>query len=304
MSSEPGLEGVNLKSARGATRRNIGQASDAQRDFPLVSICLPVYNHASYIRECLDSVVADSYPNKELLIADDGSSDDSFDVISDWFKATSPDLAYRITRHSNAGQSATLNRLLRVARGEYCVFLASDDYLLPGGIEARVAMLRRDPSLVAVFGDAKVVSRGGAVLMESGLRDLYHADKSKYHTRRSLLFQVVVRWSVPGPVLAIRRKNLLEFGGLSEDRKLLEDFDLYIRLADRRQLGFVDVPVAAYRLHGANVSRSGDSGSTIRLAGIRTCLKHLPSVRPLTKLYLVLRMAITAVRLVQWRIFR
>jgi glycosyltransferase involved in cell wall biosynthesis len=266
---------------------------ESPTSMPLVSICVPLFNHREYIEALLESVNADPYPNKELVVIDDGSTDGSFDVLERWRQRARATYPCVFLRQENAGVSTTLNRLLARATGEYCVIVASDDVLVPGGIGVRQRYLAERPQLAAVFGDARVVDRAGNVLMESGLSQLYHAKKSRYLSSRSLLFEIVVRWSVPGPVLMVRRTPLLAMGGFSPG--YLEDFDMYVRLADQEKLGFVDEVVAEYRLHGTNVSRSGDAVvRRMRRALMRTCVKNLAGVRPLTQVYLLIRWSICA----------
>jgi glycosyltransferase involved in cell wall biosynthesis len=261
-----------------------------------VSVCVPLYNHHAYLPALLDSVNADPYPNKELVIIDDGSSDGSFDALEEWTQRVRPSFPCVFLRQENAGISVTLNRALVRASGEYCAIVASDDALVPGGLATRQRFLAAHPELTAVFGDARVIDRAGAVVMQSGLSDLYRANKRRYLSRGSLLFEIVVRWSVPGPVLMARREELLAMGGFSPG--YLEDFDMYLRLADAGKLGFVDEIVADYRIHGANVSRSGDAVRRMRRALMRTCVKNLATASPLTKVYLLTRLAICGVHAV------
>jgi glycosyltransferase involved in cell wall biosynthesis len=262
----------------------------------LVSVCVPLYNHKAFVGALLDSIHADPYPNKEIIVIDDGSTDGSFEELEAWHRRVVPQYRCEFLRQGNAGISVTLNRTLACAKGEYCAVVASDDVLVPGGIAVRQRALAERPELTAVFGDARVIDRSGAVVMASGLSDLYGADKSRYHTRQSLLFEIVVRWSVPGPVLMARREALIAMGGYSPG--YLEDYDLYVRLADAGKLGFVDEVVAEYRLHGANVSRSGDSVVKMRRALMRACVKNLGPVRPVTKAFLLARLAMSGLQMV------
>jgi glycosyltransferase involved in cell wall biosynthesis len=267
---------------------------------PLVSVLIPLYNHAPYIASTLDSIHSDPYPKKEIVVLDDGSKDDSRAAALAWRSRVQPQYPCRILHQPNAGPARTVNRLLEEASGDFCALVASDDLLVPGGIQVRLDHLLAHPRLVAVFGDARVIGSDGQLLMASGLCDLYHADKRRYQSPRSLLFEIAVRWSVPGPVLLLRRKAILAMGGFAPG--FLEDYDMYLRLADREQLGFVDAVVADYRLHDTNLSRSGNAAIEIRKAVLRTCWKNLPTVRPRTKVFLAMRMAISWVRLTMSRV--
>lgn len=268
---------------------------------PMVSVCVPLYNHEYYIEALLESVKADPYPSKELIVIDDGSIDSSFERLTAWQKAAQPNFVCIFIRQENQGVSRTLNYLMEKASGDYCVLVASDDLLVKGGIEKRVSFLENHPNLVAVFGDAMVVSEDGTVIMPSALEGLYGADKRKYISQSSLHFQIVVRWSVPGPVLMVRRKGFLAMGGFTTQIKL-EDYDFYLRLSDQNKLGFIDEIVAGYRIHDTNLSRSRDAGRFIRIEILKTCIMNFRKTRLRTKIYLVARMGITLIRWFTWEI--
>lgn len=209
---------------------------------------VPSYNHELYVEEALDSVRDEGYPTFEIVVIDDGSNDESASVVERW-AAANPSVELRFSRQRNAGTSTTANRLLAQARGEYVVPLASDDRLLPGGIEVRVAYLEANQDLVAIFGDCRVIDGSGAVVRERGVAS---GDPG---ARRRLLadpaFEIVNDWAVPGPVILYRRKAVLEMGGYREGL-LAEDWDFYLRLAARKKVAFLDHVVSEYRWHGKN----------------------------------------------------
>ncbi|MET4089320.1 glycosyltransferase [Bradyrhizobium sp. S3.5.5] len=222
---------------------------------PLVSVLVPAYNHARYIRRCLDSILEDAYPRKELVVIDDGSTDGTADVISDWISRNSSSLDVRFQYQENRGISRTLNELGRLANGEFLRVVASDDFLLPAGITTQVDYLQQTPSRLAVFGDAIVVDGQNHRVHDSLISDVYGADKSEYLTPESLSRQIICRWSVGGPVLMIRKTAFEALEGWNEELSV-EDWDIYLRLLAVGGLGFVDIPVGAYRLHGSNTSRT------------------------------------------------
>lgn len=222
---------------------------------PLVSVIVPAFNHERYVSAALSSIVDDEYPHKEIVIIDDGSTDRTADEIQRWLERRLPtdDTAIRFKSRENRGVARTLNELLHLARGEFVTPLASDDVLVSGGIRWRVEHLQRNPRLKAVFGDCVVIDSAGRVTFESGLSDLHSANKARLHA--SLAEEIICNWSVPGPVLLLRRQEAIDIGGWDE-RLLIEDWDLYLRLVSRGWLGYLDRTVAAYRLHGANAVSS------------------------------------------------
>ena len=116
---------------------------------PLVSIVTPSYNQAPYLEETIRSVLDQDYPNVEYLVVDDGSTDESVEIIRRY-----EDRLAWWTRQENAGQVAALNRGFERARGQLLGYLNSDDTLLPGALSRLAAEFERSPELLLVYGDA------------------------------------------------------------------------------------------------------------------------------------------------------
>jgi glycosyltransferase involved in cell wall biosynthesis len=213
-------------------------------------VIIAAYHHERWVRRTLDSLLEDGYPNLELVVIDDGSTDGTARVIGDWLDANGQRFA-RIDFHSrpNRGVTATANELLGRARGLYVVPLASDDYLLPGGIAWRLACFDASPGLEAVFGDCVVVDAGGDLLFDSAIAGLYRADKRRL--THHLTSELITNFVLPGPVVMYRREVFIGMGGYDE-ALLVEDWDFYLRFAARGTLAFTDRTVAGYRLHGSN----------------------------------------------------
>src|SRR5687768_2684338 len=113
------------------------------REQPLVTIIVPTYNRAGLLEQAMDSVLEQAYPNLELLVLDDGSTDETREVLARYAERHSDRL--RWTRHENVGQARTLNRGFELARGELIGYLNSDDLMLPGAIEKLAAALASEP---------------------------------------------------------------------------------------------------------------------------------------------------------------
>lgn len=230
-----------------------------------VTYAIAAFNHARFVRESLESVWCDGYPLKEIVIVDDGSTDETADVVRSW--CAEKDWV-GITFHSgpNQGITATLNRLIAVSTGEYIRWVSSDDVLLTGGTEKMVRELEADPEAIAVFGDAILIDAGGAARHASTLA-ANGAKKSQLASRSGLVKEIVSNWSVSGPVLLIRR-DFYSNHGLYDASLLVDDWDLYLRVAAVGGLRFVDEPVAKYRIHGSNTSRTSDTRK--RIANLRS----------------------------------
>jgi glycosyltransferase involved in cell wall biosynthesis len=222
---------------------------------PLVSVLIPAYNHEHFVQRCLDSVLEDPYPAKEIVIIDDGSTDATGARIAEWVARHGDKLRVEYARHDNRGIAATLNELAARAHGEFLRLGASDDYLLPGGLAAQVRYLQTHPRKQAVIGDSIVVDRFGNTLHHSGMRDLHGADKRLYASDEGIRRAVITQWAVGGPV-ALLRKSALETVDRWTEGLRIDDWDFFLRLAAQDGLGFIDVSVCAYRLHGNNLSKT------------------------------------------------
>jgi glycosyltransferase involved in cell wall biosynthesis len=260
-------------------------ASDVSKDtaaMPLVSVLIPAFNHERFVQRCLDSVLDDPYPAKELIIIDDGSTDKTGERIADWVATHCMDLPIEYVRRDNRGIAATLNELVARASGEFLRPGASDDYLLPGGLDAQVRYLLAHPDKGAVIGDSIVVDQDGNKVHDSGMRDLHGADKSLYRSDDGIRRAVISQWAIGGPVALMRRSALDTVDRWSEGLRI-EDWDLFLRLAARDALGFIDVSVCAYRIHNANLSKTRHAATRVinlaesrQVAMRRTCLFDEP----------------------------
>jgi glycosyltransferase involved in cell wall biosynthesis len=256
----------------------VGDVSKVAKAAPLVSVLIPAFNHERFVQRCLDSVLEDPYPAKELVIIDDGSTDRTAERIADWIARHEGEIPIEYVRRGNKGVAATLNELAARAHGEFLRLGASDDYLLPGGLDAQIGYLSMHPSKWAVIGDSVVVDQDGKKLHDSGMRDLHGANKSLYSSDDGIRRAVISHWAIGGPVVLIRKRALETVAGWSESLRI-DDWDFFLRLAAHDAIGFIDVSVCAYRIHGTNLSRSRHTATRIRnliesrnVASQRACL--------------------------------
>lgn len=256
---------------------------------PLVSIIIPLYNHEQFIVACLDSVLEDPYPLKEVVIIDDGSQDGSVAAVNSWraSRPTSFPQGFTLISRENRGLTKTLNELVKRAQGDLIAVLASDDYLLPGGIGARVAYLEQNRHKLAVFADCILVDYEGVVSMQSGLSDLHDGRKRHLRDAQLISYEIMFNWCVPGPVFMARKEVYRQIGGYNEEIAV-EDWDFYLRLTARGLLGFVDQPVAAYRIRPAEAARETTVQQHIRFneAMLITVEQNMKAFTGLRRAYL------------------
>lgn len=242
-------------------------STDSNSMRPLTSVLIPLYNHAPYIAECLDSVLAQEHENLELLLIDDGSSDDGFAIAMRWKEAHADRFArIEFERQVNAGITKTFDRLLRKSTGSAILVLASDDVLLPGSISSRLLLLQQ-PGVMAVFGDAIPIDGESKVTGTSAMAELGRpCSRAAMSDPRTLPWELIFRWNVYGSVLMCRREGLLNPDGSSVLNLEIfsEDMQLYYLLASRDALRFLNQPVVKYRVHGTNTSHTSANTAILR----------------------------------------
>jgi glycosyltransferase involved in cell wall biosynthesis len=211
---------------------------------PKVTVLLPVYNGGAHLPGAIDSVLAQTYRDFELLLIDDCSSDRSVGVIESY-----ADPRIRLLRNErNLGQVPTLNRGLREARGEYVARLDQDDVALPERLERQVALLDSEPAVGLVGTWMDFVDDQGTVVWP--LRD-------RLDDFAEFVYLILINaLPIAHPTVMFRRQAVLDLGGYDETVRLAEDQDLWRRFAlDRVEARILPHVLLRYRVHEGQQSR-------------------------------------------------
>lgn len=199
---------------------------------PLVSVVIPVYNCEPCLAEAIDSVLAQDYPQVELIVLDDGSTDGSRSIIEHY-----PESAFVRDSHANMGQSATLNKGWTMAKGEILSYLSADDALLPGAISKAVEQLKASPDVVMVYGDYQ--------LMDSESKTTKHVSAPDF-SYREMVRDIVVQ---PGPGVFFHRFCFELLGGWDTSLRQTPDYEYWLRLALLGSILHVPAEMARFRVH-------------------------------------------------------
>ena len=229
----------------------------------LVSFLIPYYNHKQYIGQTLDSILNDTYPNKEIIIINDGSPDTDISVINNWIERNNNTLPINFISRENKGVTKTFNELARASKGKYIVFCASDDYLINNTIKDRVSILEKNQEKMVLVADTSVIDGNSNTIHKSSIDEwLPHkrSNKENYFSDEGLAYEIINRWKLNGPCSMMNKKLFIESGGYDETL-FLEDWDFYLRAAAQKSIIYYDQKVAAYRVHGKNFT----SKSTFKL---------------------------------------
>ena len=204
-----------------------------------ISVLIPTYNYARYLPQAIDSVLAQTYAPLEVLVVDDGSTDDTPQVLAAYGNRI------RAIRQDNQGVAAARNTGVAAARGEYVALLDSDDLWLPRKLELQIARFESDPSLGFVHCGAETFDgdRTLGVLV----------DGMEGWVREAILRLDRVVIPVPGSGTVLPKRVIEEVGGFDVRLPPSDDWDLCYRIAARYPIGFVPVVLVRYRLHGGGI---------------------------------------------------
>jgi glycosyltransferase involved in cell wall biosynthesis len=218
--------------------------SVASSSRPLVSLIALCYNHARFARQCLESVLAQTYEATELIIVDDASTDDSVRVIREWIAERGLCCRF-ITHEKNAGVCATLNDALSYVTGKYVSMVSTDDAWEPDKLERQVPLMEAAPDDVAVlYSNAWRMDKAGARL--SGL---FIESHRHFETMPSgKIFPILWEGNFIPAMTTLIRRSCLEAVGKYDERLIYEDWDMWLRLSEAYQFVYSPFPSATYRL--------------------------------------------------------
>ncbi|HSA06379.1 MAG TPA: glycosyltransferase [Candidatus Gastranaerophilales bacterium] len=215
---------------------------------PQITVIIAAYNHEKYVEECLDSVLKQDYPNKEIVIINDGSKDRTSELINDWISKHQDKISVIYKDRENRGITKTANELIELANGEYIAMLASDDRLLPDSLTKRYEYLRDNPSKQAVIGDCEIIDGCGNVVHHYTVPK---RERGIYKSDNGLVKKVIAFEIISGPILMVK-KSIFDVIGKYDENLRAEDYDTFLRIAAKNLLGYVDSTVGQYREHGNN----------------------------------------------------
>jgi glycosyltransferase involved in cell wall biosynthesis len=249
---------------------------------PAVSVVIPVFNAERYIADALESIRRQTLSDVEVIVVDDGSTDNTVREAERF----SGSLGLTVMRQKNAGPAAARNAGIRRAQGRHCAFLDADDVMLPERLAAQVELFEADPDLGLVHTD----------LMTFDERGIIHRSRRAFSDPcggmvldRLLMDNFITTSTVMAP-----RERLIGAGLFGEERRVSEDFELWLRMAARWKVGYLDRPLVRYRRRPGSLSddklltgrcalevieafwrQNPDCGQTLRSVRHRSLARHL-----------------------------
>ena len=208
-----------------------------------VSVIIPVYNRAGCIQRCLESVFAQTYPAIEVIVIDDGSTDELETVLSPLMSKI------KFVRQDNQGQGAARNAGARIASGRYLAFLDSDDWWAAEKIWQQMASIKKSGCVWSHMKTLVVSSEVGESAIEKGyFGDWYRGQRSGMITQELLQTNFICTSSV-----LIEKMVFINSGGFCVNRSLqrFEDYELWLQLAARYPIDYCEIPAVYYVSHEA-----------------------------------------------------
>jgi glycosyltransferase involved in cell wall biosynthesis len=209
---------------------------------PLVSVVIPVYNQERYIKEAVESVLGQTYPQVELVVVDDGSTDRTPEILKTYGSRL------RYIRQSNAGAATALNNGIAAATGELVGWLSSDDVYEPAKVQRQVELFQARPEISLTYTDFNVIDGDGRLIRT--VRSPYYSDRKEF-IRRLILGNFV-----NGSSVIAKKKALVDTGLFDPVMTYHADANMWLRLLKRHEFGHVNEVLLNYRWHAGNASNN------------------------------------------------
>jgi len=234
-----------------------------------VSVIIPTYNYGRFLPRAIDSVLAQKDVDVEVIVVDDGSTDDTSEILASY------GTRIRAFRQENKGAPAARNLGLHEALGEFVIFLDADDWLLPGALSSRLSFLQRHPAYGWVYGPC-----------------IYHDEQGREANKCFATYPFAYRWKRQGWILehllsgelihtcCVMMKNALarDTGGFRPDLPVLQDYEFWLRVAAAAPAGFIGTCNVVVMTHSASISRSSQDNYRTLLTILLDAQTRYPKV--------------------------
>ncbi len=208
---------------------------------PKVSVVIPAYNAERFVAKAIDSVLNQTYRDYEIIVVDDGSTDNTLEVLKSYGDKV------RYVRQSNKGASAARNTGIRHANGKYIAFLDADDVWFSQKLEKQVKVLDERPEFGLVYSNVEFPSRqNGVVQTQFDLKRPYSG---------KILSKLIVMNAIPTSTVVARKECFEKVGLFDESLVASEDHDMWIRIATRYDATYLEDPLMMNGLHSGSLSR-------------------------------------------------
>ena len=242
---------------------------------PLVSVIIPAYNADQFIAQAIQSVLDQTYRSYEIIVVDDGSTDDTKDILRGF-----ADQIHSCFQE-NCGPSAARNAGIKIAQGEYICFLDADDIWVPHKLEVQLAYMECHADIDFVFSDHQDFNAGD-VLPGSFLKDrmIFEDSLIKEGPIQNAFLMLLQENFISTPTVMVKKACFEETGLFDEDLRSVEDRDLWLRIAAKFTLACLPGILCKRRVHQSNISRQSELTIRSRIQVIEKNWRQFSSLAP------------------------
>jgi glycosyltransferase involved in cell wall biosynthesis len=219
---------------------------------PKVSVVIPTYNRASFLFESINSVLKQTLQDIEIIVVDDGSTDDTREMVMKYFPMV------RYIYQENQGVSIAFNNGINLALGEYVAIFADDDIMLEDALEKSVTFFNQHPEVGFCHGQNYTIDENGQSLR---LRTTRGPRVTFIRSGKEEIANLLFRDSIQASTVVIRRSCFQKVGLFDTNLRGGEDWDMWIRLSRYYPVGYLSEPLVKVRIHAQNLQSQGNIDS-------------------------------------------
>ncbi len=233
---------------------------------PLITICIPTYNRANYLKEAIESALNQNYENYEILIVDDGSTDNTKEIVESFNSAK-----IRYTKsEKNLGRPKIRNKLVSLAKGDYLLWLDDDDKLKKDLLLDYVRILQANPEVNIIYGNLLQYND------ETGKEIQKYIPNDYTKSKKEMLRNLILGNGLTFPASLIKKELFEECGYFDEEFLRAQDYELWSRLYEKANFYKLDDIVCYYRKHNKNISFGNIIDHSYEAKTVKKVLKKYP----------------------------
>ena len=227
-----------------------------------VSVIIPTYNSAQYIRKAVQSVFDQTYKDYEVIVVDDGSTDNTREIIKQY------EGRIKYFFQENKGSALARNQAIKLSQGELIAFLDSDDTWLPHKLKTQMNYLSEHPDVALIHSNISFMQDNQLISFKKAI--------AERHKGFSIFGELYLGNFITTSTVVLSRDCLNSVGLFDEDLRQGQDYDLWLRIAAKFRIGYQDIITTIYRIHDKNISKNAIRGKAHDLA----ILKKINSMCP------------------------
>lgn len=237
---------------------------------PKVSVLMPSFNYARYLSRSVESVLAQSCSDLELIIVDDCSTDESREIAESYKRLDAR--VVTVFHAANRGLAGARNSALAASSGRFIALCDADDIWLPDKLKIQLECFHNREAVGLVHSDALIIDGAG---YRNGRKfsQLFH--RKGQQTSGDLVDELCRRNFICVPTVILRRQAILDVGGFEEGLRSLEDWVCWTKVSTKYRFDYVKEPLVEYRVHGASLSHNTRNMANSRVTALQILLKSL-----------------------------